>query len=141
MLCHVALVRTDVSEELSACIIRVTHATKSRLLVTANVPSSRILVTLLMEALSSCETSVHTRATWHNIPDDAFFYVVYMFTIKRIRENINQNSMQKGKVYQKPTLGQDSWCPCQESNRGTPKYKFSGPLHRPVWYILWHDTN
>jgi hypothetical protein len=48
MLLHVALVRTDVAEELSASIM--------------------ILVTLMMEALIS-ETSV-TRATRPNIPED-----------------------------------------------------------------------
>jgi hypothetical protein len=45
-----------------------------RLLVTANVvPNSPILVTL-MEALSPSETSVLTRATPRNIPQDAILH-------------------------------------------------------------------
>jgi hypothetical protein len=45
-----------------------------RLLVTANVPSSPILVTLIMEALCSSQTSVFSRAAPHNIPEDSILH-------------------------------------------------------------------
>jgi hypothetical protein len=67
----VGLVRTYVSEE------RITvPSSVLQLLVTANVvPSSSILVTLMMEALCSSETSVLTRAA--NIHKIAFFMLYF----------------------------------------------------------------
>jgi hypothetical protein len=54
-----------------------THAVKKYywLLVTANVPSSPILVTLMMEALCSFKMSVLTRATWPYIPEDGILHI------------------------------------------------------------------
>jgi hypothetical protein len=95
---RVALVRTDVSNEHCACIIRVTRIGEPgttlavtsnrnccccykiclrsvrRLLVTPKVASiSPIFVTLIMDPLRSSETSVLTRATRRNIPEDGIF--------------------------------------------------------------------
>jgi hypothetical protein len=44
-------------------------------LVTANVvPSSPILVTLMMKAIRSSEKLVLTRVTWYNIPEDGILH-------------------------------------------------------------------
>jgi hypothetical protein len=53
-----------------------------RLAVTANVPISPILVTLMMEAVPFSETSVFAKATLRNIPEDGTFFrerTVYLF--------------------------------------------------------------
>jgi hypothetical protein len=62
MLRHVALVRTDVLEELNASIIRVTRICElgTTLAITSTASSS--------------ETSVLTRATWNNISEDAILH-------------------------------------------------------------------
>jgi hypothetical protein len=103
MPCRVVLVRTDDSEELSAFSIKVTRIGElgttlaitsnqhcmHQLLVMANVvPNSQILVTLMMEALSSSKTLVLTRATRHNIPEDGI--------LSHCREHLKSYKGKKG---------------------------------------------
>jgi hypothetical protein len=107
LLRRVALARTDVAEELSASIIRVTRIgergttlannrpkLRAWLLVTGNVvPSSPILVTLIMEALSSFETAVLTRTTRCNNPEDGIL-------LSHRRENLKSYNTKILQTYQ-----------------------------------------
>jgi hypothetical protein len=65
MLRHVALVRTDVSEE-----------------SVNNVRSSLTLANMMMEELNTSETSVLTRATRHNILQDDSHHSHYREKLK-----------------------------------------------------------
>jgi hypothetical protein len=69
MLHRVALLRTDVLEELSVSFIRVTRI--GELEKTLAITSNR---RTLRRNTSSFETSVLTRATRHIIPDDAMLH-------------------------------------------------------------------
>jgi hypothetical protein len=79
---RVTRVRNGVSEERIASIIKVTTISElgtflrsaRQLLVTANVPSSPILITLMVEALRSFETSGLTRVTRRNIQEDGILH-------------------------------------------------------------------
>jgi hypothetical protein len=63
-----------------------------RLLVTAKVvPNSPILVTLMMEGVSSSETSALTRVTRRSIPEDGIFHSHYWVAL--VRTDVSEERM------------------------------------------------
>jgi hypothetical protein len=111
MLCCVALLRTDFLEELSPSIIVVTRigelgmlaitSNRRTLLVTANVPSSQILVTPMMEALSSSEKSVLKEPHGITSQKTPFFIVTAIKTsnLTLFKESIQTYWNKKEKIY------------------------------------------
>jgi hypothetical protein len=121
MLHRVALVRTGVSEERIAPIIKVTRIGELgttlaitivflrsvlRLIFTANiVPSSSIHVTLMMEAIRSSVMSVLTIAMRRNIPEDVIlrshrrqnlkFYNVVCVPSRKVKVNSKEQPSHK----------------------------------------------
>jgi hypothetical protein len=64
-----------------------------RLLVAANVvPSTPILVTLMMETLDSFEALVFTRATQQNVPEDDILQVVLKYVKFQVFGNDSNKS-------------------------------------------------
>jgi hypothetical protein len=130
MLRRVALVRAEVSEELHASLIRMTRIGElgnlavtsnmvflrsvRRLLVTANVPSSLILVTLMKGAPSSSETKILTWTTWRNIQEDVILH-------SHRRENLNSYTVRvlrssPSTVYCRAKVNSFvGWIPCVKS--------------------------
>jgi hypothetical protein len=89
MLSRVALVRTDVSVELSASLIRLSRIGElgKTLAVTSNrrTPSSSILVTPMKEALLSSETRFLQEPHSVNIPEETILHNHRRENLKKLR--------------------------------------------------------
>jgi hypothetical protein len=108
MLCRVALVRTDFSEERIASIIWVTRiGGLGTLAVTSNRSTlRRILVTLMIEAIHYSETLVHTRATRRDIPEDG---ILHSYRSEKLKSYIilhDSNCYLRSAIYQFQQIAQ-----------------------------------
>jgi hypothetical protein len=95
MLYHLALVRSDISEECITYIIRVTGiAELGTMLAVTSSQSMLQSNTLMLEAIRVSEMSVLIRATRCNVPDDGILhshrrgnlrsYIVYLLILEHI---------------------------------------------------------
>jgi hypothetical protein len=94
-----------------------------RLLVTANIPSSPILVTLMMEALISSETSVLTRATRRNVQEDSILHshrrktLISYTTLLFPRLGLKPGPLNEMQEYRIFSCGVTSVCTAELQNR------------------------
>jgi hypothetical protein len=94
LLRRVALVRTDVSEELATSNRRTLRSVRRLLVAASVVPSSPIFVTLMKDAPGSSETSVLARATRRNNPEDTILH-----SHRSENLNLTQNSIDQHVFY------------------------------------------
>jgi hypothetical protein len=84
MLHHVALVKTEVSEEPSASIVRVTTIGVLGMLAVTSKPTHGVKKYTVRKE----ETWVLTGATWHNIPEDAILHSHRRENLKSFTKNV-----------------------------------------------------